>query len=154
MPRLPKRFAEFMQQYPDVGRAYRALGDATEAAGPLSAREIRLAKLAIAVGTRQESAVRAHARRALEAGCSPDEIRHILLLSTTTIGFSAMMTALGWVENMIAERAPHPDAPQPDASHPDAPQSEITDTNAPDTAPQRADSDASNDASSDTAPTS
>lgn len=103
MARLPKRFTEFMRTYPDVGSAYNALGDATESAGPLPATTIRLVKLGIAVGLRHESAIRSHARRALEAGCTPEEIRHAVLLATTTIGFPSMMAALSWVDGVIAQ---------------------------------------------------
>ena len=38
-------------------------------------------------------AVHAHTRLALQAGASPDEIRHVVLLALTTIGFPSMMAA-------------------------------------------------------------
>jgi 4-carboxymuconolactone decarboxylase len=37
----------------------------------------------------------------LEAGCTPDEIRHTALLALTTIGFPNMMAVLTWVEDIL-----------------------------------------------------
>jgi alkylhydroperoxidase/carboxymuconolactone decarboxylase family protein YurZ len=58
-------------------------------------------KLALAVGARLEGAVHSHTRRAVEAGCSADEIRHVILLSTTTIGFPSMMATFSWVDDVL-----------------------------------------------------
>ena len=60
-----------------------------------------LVKLGLAVGGQMEGAVHSHTRRALEAGCSPDEIRHVVLLSTTTLGFPSMIKALTWVDDIL-----------------------------------------------------
>ncbi|ODU25291.1 MAG: carboxymuconolactone decarboxylase [Verrucomicrobia bacterium SCN 57-15] len=85
-------------------RAYEALGEATQQAGPLDAKTRALAKLGIAVGAWREGAVHSHTRRALDAGCSPDEIRHVVLLATTTLGFPSMMAALTWVEDVLQKK--------------------------------------------------
>jgi len=99
--RLPKRFVQFQQDYPEVFKAYDALGDATQAAGPLDEKARGLIKLAMAIGSGMEGAVHSHTRRALEAGCTPDEIRHGVLLGTTTLGFPSMMKAMSWVDDVI-----------------------------------------------------
>ncbi|MBI5802453.1 MAG: carboxymuconolactone decarboxylase family protein [Verrucomicrobia bacterium] len=99
---IPARYLRFQRSYPKVFKAYAALGAATQEAGPLPKKSRAIAKLAIAVGGRREGAVHSHTRRALEAGCTPDEIRHVVLLATTTIGFPAMMSALSWVEDVLA----------------------------------------------------
>ena len=98
---VPARYLKFQKTYPNVFRAYAALGVATQDAGPLSKKTRALAKLAIALGARMEGAVHSHTRRALEAGCTPEEIRHVVLLATTTIGFPAMMSALSWVDDVL-----------------------------------------------------
>ena len=100
-PKLPKRFVQFQQDYPDVFKAYDALGNATQAAGPLDEKTRGLVKLSLAIGSGMEGAVHSHTRRALEAGCSPDEIRHAVLLGTTTLGFPSMMKAMSWVDDVI-----------------------------------------------------
>ena len=86
-------------------RAYEMLGEATQEAGPLDTKTRALVKLAIATGSWREGAVHSHARRALQAGCTPDEIRHVVLLATTTLGFPSMMGALSWVEDVLGSEA-------------------------------------------------
>jgi 4-carboxymuconolactone decarboxylase len=99
--KLPGRFVRFQKSHATVYKAYEALGAATAAAGPLNEKTRALVKLAIAVGAQMEGAVHSHTRRAVEAGCSAEEIRHLVLLSTTTMGFPSMMKTLSWVEDII-----------------------------------------------------
>lgn len=99
--RPPKRFVEFARRYPTIAEAYESLAAATQAAGPLEPKTRCLVKLAIAAGAWREGAVHSHARRALEAGCSADEIRHVVLLATTTLGFPSMMAVMTWVEDVL-----------------------------------------------------
>ena len=101
---MPGRFVQFQKRFPAVFGAYDALGAATAEAGPLEAKTRALVKLAIAVGGQMEGAVHSHTRRAVEAGCSAEEIRHVVLLSTTTMGFPSMMKTLSWVEDIIGDK--------------------------------------------------
>jgi alkylhydroperoxidase/carboxymuconolactone decarboxylase family protein YurZ len=100
MPKVPDWYAQVAKRHPKVIKAYEALGETCHGAGPLDGKIRALVKLGIAVGGRLEGAVHSHARRALEAGASLDELRHTVLLATTTIGFPAMMAALSWVEDV------------------------------------------------------
>lgn len=104
MSQPPKRFTKFLREYEDVGAAYKSLGSATMAAGPLPKKTAQLVKLGIAVGMRHEGAVHAHCRKALGAGCTTEEIHHAVLLATTTLGFPGMMAALSWVDDIIDEQ--------------------------------------------------
>jgi 4-carboxymuconolactone decarboxylase len=99
--KLPARFVQFQKRYPKLFEAYDALGNASAEAGPLDGKTRALVKLALAVGGQMEGAVHSHTRRALESGCSPDEIRHVTLLAVTTLGFPTMMKTLSWVEDVI-----------------------------------------------------
>ena len=105
MLKVPKTFETFMREHPDVAKAYNELNDATQHAGPLDAKTRALVKLGIAIGSRREGAVHSHVRKAIDAGAKPDEIRHAVILSLTTIGFPSMMAAFSWV-NDILESAP------------------------------------------------
>lgn len=105
MSKLPSRFIKFRDEHPQVFTAYEALGKAAAAEGPLGKKEISLVKLAIAAGARMEGAVHSHTRRALEAGASPEEIRQVIILTVTTIGFPAMMANLSWVDDVLAKNA-------------------------------------------------
>lgn len=100
----PTPFQRFGEKYPRVMAAYSALGEATQEAGPLDAKTRALVKLGIATGCLREGAVHSHARRSLEAGATPGEIRHAVLLATTTLGFPSMMAALTWVEDVLGKR--------------------------------------------------
>jgi len=101
--KLPKRFLQFQENYPDVARAYKDLGTAAKSSGPLDHKSRVLVGLAIAIGMRHEGAVHSHARKALEAGLSPAQIRHAALLSVTTMGFPNMMAAMSWVDDVLKQ---------------------------------------------------
>ena len=105
MAKVPGWYNQQKKKYPEVFRAYEALGEACREAGPLDEKTAALVKLAIAVGTRHEGAVHSHTRRSLEAGASIAECRHVVLLSLTTIGFPSMMAALSWVEDVAGEKS-------------------------------------------------
>ena len=98
--RLPRFLDRVIGDYPDVWQAYRMLGDAAAAAGPLDARSQRLVKLALAVGARSQGAVHSHARRALREGVPAAALLQVPLLAVSSIGWSAAMAALAWVRDV------------------------------------------------------
>lgn len=101
MTQPPKRYTQFISDHPEIGRAYKDLGEAITQAGPLDEKQIALIKVGISTGARMEGALRSHVRKALGAGVSPAEIKHAVLLSTTTIGFPNMMAALSWLDDLV-----------------------------------------------------
>lgn len=103
MAKLPSRYLQFFDRYPEVGKAYRDMGSAVFAAGPLDAKSQALVKLGVAIGARMEGAVHSHVRKCLEAEASPDEIRHAVLQATTTLGFPNMMAALSWTDDVLQD---------------------------------------------------
>jgi alkylhydroperoxidase/carboxymuconolactone decarboxylase family protein YurZ len=72
-------------------------------AGPLDAKTQRLVKLALAAGAKLEGAVHAHARRGLNEGLSPEELRHIAMLAITTLGWPSAIAALTWFEDVVGK---------------------------------------------------
>ena len=102
---LPKPYSTFLDRYPDVAGAHEAVGRAVGAAGPLDLRTRHLVQLGVAVGAMSEGAVKSHARRAIEAGAGPDEVRHVVLLSLPTCGFPGVVACLGWVDEVLEARA-------------------------------------------------
>lgn len=99
MAALPQAYEDFRKNYPEIWRAYDGLGAAVHNSGPLEKKHRELLKLAMAIGARLEGAVHSHTRRALEAGASAEEIRHVVLLGVTTLGFPHTVAALTWVED-------------------------------------------------------
>lgn len=102
MPQLPEPFRRFERQNAAVVKAYEALGEACAKAGPLDAKTRELVKLGMAIGGRLEGAVHAHTRRALEAGATPEQIRHVVALAAPTVGFPTTVAAFTWVEEVLA----------------------------------------------------
>lgn len=65
---LPGAAGDLARRHPEVWAAYAKLGEACSTAGPLSAHERRLVKLALAIGAASVGAVHSHARRAEDEG--------------------------------------------------------------------------------------
>jgi alkylhydroperoxidase/carboxymuconolactone decarboxylase family protein YurZ len=98
---LPDIYKEFQQQFPEIARAYDELAIKCHGWGPVDEKTRRLIKLGVAAGLSSEGGVRSHARRALEEGITPDELRHTVLLAFTTAGFPMMIAAMKWVNEVI-----------------------------------------------------
>lgn len=98
---VPKRYQKFQEDYPKVAEAYEAMGDAVHNCGPLDDKTRALIKLAISTGARLEGAVHSHARKALKAGCTPDEMMHAVMLALPTLGLPSTMAAVSWVEDVL-----------------------------------------------------
>lgn len=109
---IPKRYHQMHDDHPQLMQAYEAFGKAAAEAGPLSPREIALVKLAISLAAGLEGAAHSHSRKALEAGCTADDLRHVALLCAPTIGFPTMMRAKLWVEDVVCRTT------ESDTSHP------------------------------------
>jgi len=101
MTELPKPYRQFQAQFPEVARAYDALGEAAHGGGPLDERTRRLVKLSMAIAGGHEGAVHAQTRRALESGVTSAEIYHVLLLALTSLGFPATVAAYTWVKDIL-----------------------------------------------------
>jgi AhpD family alkylhydroperoxidase len=105
MSKVPvKRYQIMKRRYPELMQAVEALGEATANAGPLDEKVKHLVQLGAAAALRSEGAVHSHARRALQAGATEDEIHHALLLLTSTIGFPTVVAAMSWVDDILKTR--------------------------------------------------
>ena len=101
--KLPSAYRRFAADHPKLIAAYEAVSDACLAEGPLPRPTAELVKIGIAVGARLEGAVHSHVKRALDAGATPEDIRHAVRLALTTVGFPTMMAALSWTNDVLAE---------------------------------------------------
>ncbi len=101
--KIPKRFTRFMENQPEIGRAYAALGDAVHRAGPLDAKTRALIKVAISGGAMLEGGFHAHVRKALEAGATKEELQHVVLLTLPTLGFPSMMALMSWMDDIVGD---------------------------------------------------
>lgn len=108
LAQLPDVLAEFAGQYPQVWTAYNRMGSAIAEAGPLDKRTQRLVKLAIAIGSGRQGAVNSHTRRAIAAGCTPEEVLHAGILAITTIGWPGAFAAICWMKETLARQKQRP----------------------------------------------
>lgn len=104
MSDIPKRFEKFQKDFPEIASAYEQLGKAVHKAGPLNDNTRALIKLAISTGARLEGAVHSHTRKALEVGCSKEEILQTVMLALPTIGLPSTMAAISWVEDVLEKK--------------------------------------------------
>jgi alkylhydroperoxidase/carboxymuconolactone decarboxylase family protein YurZ len=86
-------------KYPEVWQAFSKLAQACHDAGPLNEKTRRLVKLGIAVGAGTEGGTHSAIRHAAEAGVTPQEMEHVVLLSITTIGIPAAGRAFTWIHD-------------------------------------------------------
>ncbi len=101
---IPKSYQRMAGEHPALINAYEQFGAACAAAGPLDAKTIALCKLALSIGANLEGAAHSHCRKALEAGCTPDELLHVATLAAPTIGFPSMMRGRNWVRDVVDDR--------------------------------------------------
>ena len=103
--KLSVPFERFVNGYPEAYEAYDRLGATCHTSGPLPAKTRELIKLGMAIGIRSEGAVHSHVRKALEAGASPEEIRHSVLLAIPTLGLPTTVAAFTWVDDILDRRS-------------------------------------------------
>jgi AhpD family alkylhydroperoxidase len=99
-----KHYQKLSEMFPEVLAAVENLGTTVREAGPIDKKTSELIQLAVAAAAQSTGAVRSHARRALEAGASEEEIYHALLLLVSTIGFPKVAAALAWVSEIVDKK--------------------------------------------------
>ena len=101
---LPKPVERFEDSYPEVWAAFMQLGDRCHSAGTLDEKTRRLVKVALAMGAGLEGGTHSAVRNAIAAGVSPAELRHVAVLSITTLGLPAAMRGLSWIDDATKPR--------------------------------------------------
>jgi AhpD family alkylhydroperoxidase len=108
MNKVPvKRYQLMKRRHPELMQAIEHLGEVA-AAGPLDEKTKQLIQLGAAAALRSEGAVHSHTRRALQCGASAAEVRHAVLLLTSTIGFPTVVAALSWADDVIDKQPQKP----------------------------------------------
>ena len=103
MSRQPAdHYLNLKDRHPKLIGAVEALKDAARSSGPLDEKTIHLVQLAAAAAIHSHGSVRSHATRALEAGATPEELRHAVIVLTSTIGFPTIAAAISWVDDVVA----------------------------------------------------
>lgn len=97
---MPGAAGNLVEQYPNIWQAYSALGRAAADCGPLSERERRLVKLALAIGVGSEGAVHSHTRRAKSEGIEDAAITQVAMLAIGPLGLPRAVAAKTWIEDI------------------------------------------------------
>ena len=98
-------FQYMADKYPQVFETHEKLGVELRNGGPLDTKTVHLVQLGAAAAAGLEGAVHSHARRALGAGVTPDEIYHSVVVLISTIGFPRAMAAASWCRDIIEDES-------------------------------------------------
>lgn len=98
---MPGAAGDLAEQHPEIWSAYSSLGAACAEAGPLTDREKRLVKLALAIGAASEGAVHSHSRRAKTEGVENAALTQVALLAIGTLGLPRTVAAKTWIEDVL-----------------------------------------------------
>ncbi len=105
LPAPPGAFVRFTERFPKLAAAWEQASEAARE-GPNDAEQVRLLKLALAVGAQREGAVRSAARKALAAGIAPEALEQVAAMAASTIGFPAAVAAFTWIEQARKQMPP------------------------------------------------
>jgi len=98
-----------IQKHPELYEAYSQYGKAVhELGGPLDEKTRWLIKVAVSASHGYPKAQLTHMIKALEAGCTPEELEHAILLLAPTAGFPRMMEAMERFRTLQAAPEPAP----------------------------------------------
>ena len=80
MTKYPKNYMMIRKKYGHLMKAHEEAGKIACEAGPLDEKTGNLVQLAACAALRSEGGVHSHARRAIQAGASMNEVYHTLAL--------------------------------------------------------------------------
>lgn len=102
MPRVPhEHYLKFRERHQDVVAAVENLRAVAQATGPLDQKTIHLIQLAASAASMSHGSTHSHTIRALEAGATPEEIHHAVVVLISTIGFPKTAAAMAWVDDVL-----------------------------------------------------
>jgi len=104
MAKYPKNYMMIQKKFSDLMKAHEEAGKLAREAGPLDAKTGNLIQMAASIALRSEGGVHSHARRAIQAGASNDEIYHTIALLMNTVGFPTVAAAFSWVSDLTQKR--------------------------------------------------
>jgi 4-carboxymuconolactone decarboxylase len=101
---IPENFKNYKGLFEKMFSAFENGAELARSSGPLEKKITHLVQLAAAIGVRSEGAVHSHARQALEAGASMEELYHVVNLMISTLGFPAAAAAFSWINDDLKAR--------------------------------------------------
>lgn len=101
---VPSHYQKLKNDYPEFFKAVENLGETARKSGPLDEKTGHLLQLAASVANKNEGAVHSHTRQLAQLGATAGEIRHAVILLSSTIGFPTVMAGLSWVNDILHSR--------------------------------------------------
>ncbi len=99
--KIPKHYKSIKERFPEISVALEELGKTLRKKSSLDDKTAHLVQLAAAAAIHSEGSVHSHARRALQAGATTDELYHAALLLISTIGFPRAAAAISWIDETV-----------------------------------------------------
>lgn len=95
----------FTEAHADIYEAYERYGQLVHnQGGPLEEKTRWLIKVALSVQAQYPYALRTHILKALNSGCTLEEIEHAILLVAPSAGFPKTMTGILILRNLLEEK--------------------------------------------------
>jgi len=95
MNKIQENFNYFVEKHEAIYKAYAEYGKLIhEKGGPLDPKMCALIKIAVSSVGENEYVLETHIKKAVECGCTRDEIEHVMLLTAPSVGFPNMMSSL------------------------------------------------------------
>ncbi len=104
MKKVPKHYKSIRERFEEYGNILEELGKISNDSGPIDSKTSHLIKLSASAAIRSEGAVHSHARRALKAGSTEEELYHALIIITSIVGFPTVAAAISWVDDIVYEK--------------------------------------------------
>ena len=101
----PKNYQRYAELFPAMFEALHKGAEEARKSGPLTEKNCHLVQLAAALAVRSEGAVHSHARRALAAGVSQDELYQVVNLLISTVGFPTAAAGFSWINDVLDTKA-------------------------------------------------
>lgn len=101
MPKYPKNYQMLQKKFSKLIKAQEDVGKLAKESGPLDTKTAHLIQLAACVALRSEGGVHSHAKRALDAGASREEVYQVIALLINTVGFPTSAAAFSWVNDIV-----------------------------------------------------
>ena len=104
-PQPSAHYLKLKERHNDLIEAVETLTKAARSSGPLDEKTGHLIQLGAAAAIHSKGSVCSHAARAMASGATPAEIRHSIIILTSTIGFPTVAAALSWVDDVLEKHA-------------------------------------------------
>ncbi len=93
-------YLKLKERHAELINAVEAMTKAARNSGPLDEKTVQLIQLGAAAAIGSKGSLRSHALRALEAGATHEEVRHAIIVLTSTIGFPTVAAALSRMDEV------------------------------------------------------